>query len=507
MRPLGYLYLVQEFKLQVCDLLLESYVCDESQNKIDVAERGERRYYSWRRITEPKTWQQHLLFAIKYEGVNFEVLKALFSVCEKGELELFIASAPTGSYHRRIWFLFECLTGERLSLPDAAMGNYVPVLDDALQFALPIDASVREKRYRVNNNLPGTAAFCPYVRRTQRMDALSSGTLKGLSEDLLKRYPADLLYRATQYLYVKETKSSFAIERETPTQKRTMAFVSLLNNIPMGPLTKESLADVQNRVVDERYAQRDWRSDQVYVGETLSPTHEKVHFIAVKPGDLPDVMDGYLDAMRKLLMAKDVDPVLVAVAMSFAFVFIHPFDDGNGRTHRYIMHYVLARMGFVPNGLIFPVSAVLLKRQREYDRMLETFSERVMKKLDYAFEASGELSVQGESVDYYRYIDYTPIVEAIQGVIRETIETEWKSELDYLMCYDRIREGMRQVVDMPEVKANLLISCVNQNNGKLSNAKRAKFPELTDAEIAQIEEIISREMVEARKGVTGSAIQ
>lgn len=493
--------------MQVCDLLLESYVCDESQNKIDVAERGERRYYSWRRITEPKTWQQHLLFAIKYEGVNFEVLKALFSVCEKGELELFIASAPTGSYHRRIWFLFECLTGERLSLPDAAMGNYVPVLDDALQFALPIDASVREKRYRVNNNLPGTAAFCPYVRRTQRMDALSSGTLKGLSEDLLKRYPADLLYRATQYLYVKETKSSFAIERETPTQKRTMAFVSLLNNIPMGPLTKESLADVQNRVVDERYAQRDWRSDQVYVGETLSPTHEKVHFIAVKPGDLPDVMDGYLDAMRKLLMAKDVDPVLVAVAMSFAFVFIHPFDDGNGRTHRYIMHYVLARMGFVPNGLIFPVSAVLLKRQREYDRMLETFSERVMKKLDYAFEASGELSVQGESVDYYRYIDYTPIVEAIQGVIRETIETEWKSELDYLMCYDRIREGMRQVVDMPEVKANLLISCVNQNNGKLSNAKRAKFPELTDAEIAQIEEIISREMVEARKGVTGSAIQ
>ncbi len=91
-------------------------------------------------------------------------------------------------------------------------------------------------------------------------------------------------------------------------------------------------------------------------------------------------------------------------------------------------------------------------------------------------------------------------------MIRETIETEWKYELDYLICYDRIREGMRQVVDMPEVKANMLISCVNQNNGKLSNAKRTKFPELADAEIAQIEKIISREMAEARKGVSGSAI-
>ena len=155
------------------------------------------------------------------------------------------------------------------------------------------------------------------------------------------------------------------------------------------------------------------------------------------------------------------------------------------------MHYILARMGFTPREFIFPVSAVLLKQSAEYDRMLETFSKRLMSRIDYMMDSNGEVKVEGESVDFYRYIDYTPIVERFQQVIRITIETEWKVELDYLVRYDRMRTDMRAIVDMPEKKANQFILFVRQNDGKLSAAKRKLFLELTDDEIARLEMVVN----------------
>ena len=179
----------------------------------------------------------------------------------------------------------------------------------------------------------------------------------------------------------------------------------------------------------------------------------------------------------------------MAAVLGFAFVFLHPFDDGNGRVHRFLLHAILAQTGFAPQGLIFPVSAVMLKRQNEYDKILETFSNRVMPLLDYDISGDGEVTVHNDSRDFYRAIDYTPMVEYFQQVIVQTIQTEWKAELDYLKRYDRIRFGMRRVVDMPEKSANQFIRFVQQNGGSLSKAKRGHFPELTDDEVARLEVI------------------
>lgn len=103
--------------------------------------------------------------------------------------------------------------------------------------------------------------------------------------------------------------------------------------------------------------------------------------------------------------------------------------------------------------------------------------------------------VKGESADFYRFIDFTPIVEEYQKVIEETINTEWKTEIDYLVCYDRVRAEMRTVVDMPDKKVNQFILFANQNGGVLSSSKRQKFfPELTDEEVSKLEAIVSEGM-------------
>jgi hypothetical protein len=78
----------------------------------------------------------HLTFALKYEGLDLAVLKRLFDATGPGYIERLVRATPTGSYARRIWFLYEWLTARRLSLPDADKGTYVPVVDPKQQWAI-----------------------------------------------------------------------------------------------------------------------------------------------------------------------------------------------------------------------------------------------------------------------------------------------------------------------------------------------------------------------------------
>ena len=38
-------------------------------------------------------------------------------------------------------------------------------------------------------------------------------------------------------------------------------------------------------------------------------------------------------------------------------IYVHPFQDGNGRMHRCLIHHVLAERKFTPPGMVFPVSS------------------------------------------------------------------------------------------------------------------------------------------------------
>ena len=104
----------------------------------------------------------------------------------------------------------------------------MPLVDDELQFALPAESSIRNRRCHILNNLIGNSQFSPYIRKTAALGGDRTLRLKDESDRLLQNYSPELLYRAVQYLYVKETKSSFAIERETPDQKRMESVVGLL---------------------------------------------------------------------------------------------------------------------------------------------------------------------------------------------------------------------------------------------------------------------------------------
>ncbi len=109
----------------------------------------------------------HLTFALKYEGIDLAVLKALFKQVEPEDITQIVRSEPTGAYSRKIWFLYEWLCEEELDIEDVTKGNFVALINDALQFPGP---SRNSRRHRVRNNLPGTRNFCPLIRRTGKLD-------------------------------------------------------------------------------------------------------------------------------------------------------------------------------------------------------------------------------------------------------------------------------------------------------------------------------------------------
>jgi len=84
-------------------------------------------------------------------------------------------------------------------------------------------------------------------------------------------------------------------------------------------------------------------------------------------------MAGLIEANDRM-RADGLDPVLQAAATAFGFVYLHPFQDGNGRVHRYLIHDVMAERKFTPPGMVFPVSSVMLDRIDDYRAALRSSS-------------------------------------------------------------------------------------------------------------------------------------
>jgi Fic family protein len=252
---------------------------------------------------------------------------------------------------------------------------------------------------------------------------------------------------------------------------------------------KRRLIDLQNRIVDPRFQDSDYRKVQNYVGESVAWRREKVHFACPKPGDVATLMAGLIAAHERMHKGQ-CHPVAHAAAIAYGFVYLHPFEDGNGRIHRFLIHNILARRGFTPQGVMLPVSISMLKNPTEYNASLETFSQPLMPLVEYTLDDDGRMTVHNETVSWYRYIDMTAQTEALFRFMDRTISTELVEELNFLAKYDETKKAIQEIVDMPDQRMDLFIRFCLQNNGRLADRKRSQFDSLSDDEVARIEQAI-----------------
>lgn len=487
-RPAGYAALIEQFGLEVIPNWHKSMIAASGSHRREVnAGLVEETY-------PVKYWPgdgvgDQLEFALKYDGTNLAILAALFRVMTMEDVLAYIRSMPIGKYARRIWFLYEMLMGRSLPLDDLTKGNYINLLDPDAYYTTRGARPVR--RQRINDNLPGDARFCPTIRRTDALREFEKADLPERCRKIVAGYPPQLLKRAMSYLYTRETKSSFEIEHIQPNATRTERFIALLQSAASADFcARERLIAMQNRIVDPRFQAPDYRTDQNYVGEMIGPQKEKVHFVCPRPEDLNGLMDGLIAAHQRM-DAGAVPAVVHAAAVAYGFVFLHPFEDGNGRIHRFLIHNILARRTFTPDGVIFPVSAAMLKNSTDYAGSLESFSRPLMALVEYTLDEQGRMTVHNDTAVWYRYIDMTAQAEALFRFIGQTIDTELVDELAFLANYDATKKAIQEIVDMPDRKIDLFIQACLQNNGRISARKRAgHFDVLSDQEIARMEAAI-----------------
>lgn len=487
--PMGHMWLRERFNLSVPLPYIESYmVAGSRRTEIDGSKTVElypRPYATGDDIVA------NLRFALRYEPIDLGIFIAALEAVPPGVLKKWVLNEPTGQYARRAWFFFEHFTGRKLDLPDLKTGNYVEALDSKRHITAKRQNSTR---HRVANNLLGTPKLCPTVRLTSRLEAQIGVQIDSEARQIIEKYDPIILARAVRYLYTKETKSSFAIEGEIPTQDRAERFIATLRSAAeFDPADQKALVRLQNTIVDPRYRATGWRDFQNFVGETTVDFREEVHFICPKPEDVSLLMNGWI-ALTKRMIDYSVEPVVAAAVAAFSFVFIHPFEDGNGRIHRFMIHHVLSRTGFSPNNMIFPVSAAIARDHNRYDAVLESFSQPLLEFIDWFWTPKQEIKVKSATYDLYRFFDATLFAEYLYDRVVDTVRTDLRQELGFLTVFDQAMEGIRSIVDMPDRRAALLIRLMLQNGGQLSKSKRLQFKELKDRELAAMEAVVKAAM-------------
>jgi len=498
----GYARLVEQFQLKVPAL--------RSVSQIATAVHGRRtRHDGQRDIQEfqpsyrpDDSLEGDLQFALRYEGLNLTVLALLFDKQDEEIIRQLVTRQLQSALSRRIGYLYEWLTGKELNIAPSLVSPksaYVPVLDESLQFGMDSTKSPRDAKYRVINNLPGTSAYCPLVYRTSYLDSMVGKGLEVRAREKLARYDAGLLRRAGEYLYLKETHSSFEVERERPSADRAKRFADLLRLAELGePLSEDRFVELQNSVVDERFREASYRLEQNWIGDHGYGNTPRVEFVPPRPEDVYPLMEGLI-ALSERLRAdpKLMDPVIAATSISFGFVFIHPFIDGNGRLHRYLIHEQLSTADFTPKGIILPVSAVILANLEKYADALKAFSKPLNAITSYD-PMIPKVPAKGNDAVFFRYFDATEQASFLYHALYRTVEHDLDQEITYLLGYDLAKKALNELLDWPPHSMDTFIRVVHENNDRLSvNKRKSHFLWMKDEEVARAERIVAASFAEA----------
>ncbi|MCP4382256.1 MAG: cell filamentation protein Fic [Hyphomicrobiales bacterium] len=454
--------------------------------------RGSQRTEDGWTIFDKRYWPgdnttDHLAFALRHEPINLLILKRSFDAIPANELIAFITSAPTGALTRRVWFFYERLTGKTLAIDDARSVTAVEALDPKAYFT---SAPHLSRRHRVRDNLLGTGDYCPIIRRTGALEEFLERGLAQKAAETVGRAGGHLVSRAASFLLLADSRASFEIEGERPARNRLERWGRAVLQAGRNPLSLDELNRLHGVLIeDTRFVKSGLRPDGIFLGLHDHDGDPLPEFVGARPEDLTALLGGMIAASERMRKS-DLDPVLQAAATAFGFVYVHPYQDGNGRLHRCLIHHVLAERKFTPPGMVFPVSSVMLDRIDDYRETLEGHSGPLMEFIAWKPTRDGNVEVTTDTADLYGYFDCTEEAEFLYGCVARTVERDLPDEIDFLRRQDEAQTRVMEIVDMPDRLAQNLLMFMRQNGGTIPKRRREnEFAALTDDEAKRIEMI------------------
>lgn len=353
------------------------------------------------------------------------------------------------------------------------------------------------------------------VVKTAPLATAFSLDIAQLIQHLTDTFGEDLLMRSSVWITLRESKASFTIEGEGKQTKRIERFAQVMaTQLGEGdiPLDNSSLTALQQAILGDRVAihQFGLRQSSVFVGQVSQRDFKPiVHYIA-PPFEQVGAM---LAGLRHFIEVTQGQPAVMRCAVvAFAFVYIHPLADGNGRIHRFLMNDMLRRDGVLPTSMILPISQVIsdtAKDRKAYDQILDSVSKPLMAQLEgqYAF---GEMTTYGDGIrsnlnlddsrqayPIWRYLDLTPHIGYMADILRRVIEEDLTEQSRYLLNHDKARAAIKDVIEMPNDYADTIIRSVldNLDSDKPSQKLVKTMPFLAESAVWQaIREAVVRNL-------------
>ena len=437
---------------------------------------------------------EHLLFALRHEGVQLHVaMPALRRIPAEAVGDQFL-KAPSSRFARLACYLWEIANGQPLGgLPPAA-GKFEKVFDESEYLT---DRPQRNVRWKIEFNGIGSPRYCVTVRRSPVIQSLLQEDLLAQVAEFTSALDEDLLSRALHWAYLSETDSSYAIEREHPTQERSDLFVRLLSQAhDREDISEDYLVSLQNLMVpnplDKAFC---FRAVQNRLRNS-SRGSLGITYLPPPPQWLPAIMESIM-AIGNGSDGK-LDPLVRASIVKFAFVFAHPFMDGNGRVSRFLFHKVACSDPRLANGFVFPVSTAMSRNEADYLRALRSFARPLRQLWDVRMIGEDDFDerFRGES-DAYRYWDATACVEFCLRMAQEALHKDLYEESEFLKRFDAIYRAVNRQVDLNNNDMVLLVRSI-ATHGSLSRNRYRQLvakghpPALIDAAVQVAAEAIER---------------
>jgi hypothetical protein len=453
-------------------------------------------------------------FGLKYEDLNFEWLSRFFSVVPSDWILDWLKEFPNSLYARRTAFFCEWFTGKQLDCEGTTATAYEDAIDPNLYLTRTSNRCVRNKRWKISDNLPGTVDFCPLVRLTEDLISATNFDLTDELDQLDNKFGADLLLRSAAWLTFNESKASFLIEREQDRKDQIKRFASAMQ-LYCGkledPLSEVGLETFQNEILGPRRLITGIRKSPVFVGGSAHHDVTIVNYIAPPFTELDRLMNGlrYFTEITTSDEDKNRIGLIRASAISFAFVYLHPMADGNGRIHRLLVNDTLMRDGLIPPGIILPVSSTIIKsstRRGLYESTLNKPSSSQMRKynIDYKFdemvlyedgiESNFVFSKNDDAMHFWKFLDLTAHCTYMSQIIHDTVTQNMTEEALFLSLFDEALRRLKNVYEMPDMDAGYIIRSLRENKGRVSNTIKGRYPTLFGDEA---EEGLTEEIIEA----------
>jgi hypothetical protein len=449
---------------------------------------------------------EHVLFALKHEGVNLQILAQVLPRIAAEDLVAAIRSAPGAIYLRKACYLWELFSERRLEDLPAITGAPALLFDPKRYVTGP---TVRASRWRVAFNGLGSPHYCATVERTAGIEAALASDILGRVTAFLDGLAPGMLDRTLAWAYLHETQESFAIERESPSEDKAHAFVRLLKQAhERRALSEDYLAELQAATISNPFLKAfAFRTEQNWLGGSGSGA-TGVTYIPPPPELARELMSELMAFANA--SARQVNALVAATVISFGFVFIHPFMDGNGRLSRFLFHQTLCQSGRLADGLVLPISIAMRKHEADYMRALQDFSARARRSWRVTWFDAERFDFKFLGHDsIYRYWDATSAVEFGLAMAREALELELMNETRFIARFDAIARAVNDRFDVRGSDLSQLIVACLQNHNVISKRRKDQFALAVPQPVFDLIESLAHAIAadEAAKEASATAIE